>query len=147
MKVVLDTNVWVSALLAPRSNPGRLLMMTRLGLLHVVSSRVLWEELYRAVGYTRVRTPLERDGLWETTRRFLHGHPMVAFVPAVDPEEPWMPRDEADNWVIQCALTANADLVITGDKELLRLGRIRDVRLLSPREALAELAAAGIVVW
>ena len=145
MKVVLDTNIWISALLAPRSTPGRIVFLVRLGLLQAVSSPVLWKELHRAAGYSRVRKQLERQGLWEATQEFLKDRPNIFFVEASDPLQNWLPSDPADNHVIQCALTTLAEKIVTGDKALLHLKQVEGCRIVSPRQFLNELEEMGIV--
>ena len=45
-------------------------------------------------------------------------------------------KDEADNRILECAVEAAADVVVTGDREMLALGRIEGVRILSLREYL-----------
>ena len=45
-------------------------------------------------------------------------------------------KDEPDNRVLECALTGNADAIVTGDHELLALREFRGVRLFSLRDYL-----------
>ena len=39
--------------------------------------------------------------------------------------------DEPDNRILECALATDADLIITGDRAMLALGRIEDTRIIS----------------
>jgi putative PIN family toxin of toxin-antitoxin system len=48
-------------------------------------------------------------------------------------------RDPDDDHVLACALTAAADLIVSGDRDLLDLGAFGAIRILKPSEALAEL--------
>jgi len=43
-------------------------------------------------------------------------------------------EDSEDNKILECALTAGADIIVTGDKHLLKLGKFRKTRILTPRE-------------
>lgn len=45
-------------------------------------------------------------------------------------------RDPADAHVLAAALVARCDLVVTGDKDLLALGRVEGLRIVKPGEAL-----------
>ncbi len=45
-------------------------------------------------------------------------------------------RDPDDNRVIECALSARASVIITGDDHLLRLQRYRGIEILTPRDFL-----------
>jgi len=49
-------------------------------------------------------------------------------------------RDHNDDHVIAAALGANAGIIVTGDKDLLMLGRYRTVRILTARAFLTEIA-------
>jgi len=47
--------------------------------------------------------------------------------------------DPADDRVLEAAAEAGADVIVSGDKHLLRLGNWRSIRIISPAELLAEL--------
>lgn len=59
----------------------------------------------------------------------------------VDPKPPFpqVPRDPDDDLIVATALAANADLLVTGDNDLLILGEHEGVRILTPRRFLDEL--------
>jgi uncharacterized protein len=46
-------------------------------------------------------------------------------------------RDDPDNRVLECAFAGHADLIVTGDRAMLRLGTTRGVRLVTLRDFLA----------
>ena len=45
-------------------------------------------------------------------------------------------RDEPDNRILECADFGKADLIVTGDKEMLRLKEFKGVKIASLREYL-----------
>jgi predicted nucleic acid-binding protein len=47
--------------------------------------------------------------------------------------------DEADNRVLECASAGGAQLIVTGDKAMLRLGRFEQIEILSLRAFLTRL--------
>jgi len=47
--------------------------------------------------------------------------------------------DPADDRVLEAAFEAAADVIVSGDKHLLRIGEWRDIRIVSPAEFLAGL--------
>ncbi len=49
-------------------------------------------------------------------------------------------EDPNDNRVLECALSGAADVVVTGDQDVLRLGAFRGIPLVSPREFLERFA-------
>jgi predicted nucleic acid-binding protein len=54
-------------------------------------------------------------------------------------------RDADDDAVLACALAARADLIITGDDDLLSLGQSQGLDIVTVREALARLPGASSV--
>lgn len=127
MRVLLDTNVLVSAILfggVPRS----LLERGIRGELEVVTSPTLMDELeelldrkfgFPAEAARQVRAELEL--LAEVVR------PRVV---------PRVLRDPDDDEVLAAALTGDADVIVTGDTDLLELGSHRGVQILTPRDFL-----------
>ena len=49
-----------------------------------------------------------------------------------------VPEDPKDNMVIECALSAGADYIITGDNHLLKLKEFKGIKILTPKEFLAQ---------
>jgi putative PIN family toxin of toxin-antitoxin system len=140
MTVVLDANVWISAFLSSTGPPARIVAAVGNGTLVAVSSTHLWSELLGALTQPKLRRILQRKGAWETTQAALVvAQRLVLLVPAVSPQETWLAADPDDDWVIQCALTANADYIISGDRHLLSLGQVGRVRIISPAEFAAEV--------
>jgi len=43
-------------------------------------------------------------------------------------------EDVEDNKILECALASGADIIVSGDKHLLKLGRLKKTRILTPRE-------------
>jgi putative PIN family toxin of toxin-antitoxin system len=43
-------------------------------------------------------------------------------------------EDVEDNKILECALASGADIIVSGDKHLLKLGRFKKTRILTPRE-------------
>ncbi|TAK53406.1 MAG: putative toxin-antitoxin system toxin component, PIN family, partial [Gammaproteobacteria bacterium] len=116
LRVVLDTNVLVSGLVYPGSVPGRIVEAWRQGSLAVVLSRYILDELVRVLPrLSKVRmTPAEIRDLADS---------FVFLADVVEPQgvrEPNL-RDPADQPVLLTLLAANADYLISGDKDLLAL--------------------------
>jgi putative PIN family toxin of toxin-antitoxin system len=45
-------------------------------------------------------------------------------------------RDPNDDFILECAATGDADIIVTGDKDLLSLKTFRDIEILTPRQYL-----------
>ena len=116
LRVVLDTNVLVSALAYPVSIPGRILSASREGEVDLVLSRYILDEMVRVLPrLPRITlTPAEIRDLADS---FLFLAEIVE--PGGEVDESL--RDRADGPVLQTLLAAKADYLITGDKDLLAL--------------------------
>jgi len=125
VRIFLDTNVLASAL-ATRGLCADALreVLSRHELLVCAEvraelARVLLEKF-------RVPPQIVRD-----LARFLDREAVT--VPAAEPAGGGI-RDPADRSILGAALAGQAELFITGDKELQRVGRIASLRILSPRQ-------------
>lgn len=49
-------------------------------------------------------------------------------------------RDPNDDMVLECAILSKADLIVTGDKDLLAIGKYEGIRIMAPRDFLDEFA-------
>ena len=119
MKVVLDTNVMVSALLKRDSIPARILTAVWDAQLQLLSSAPLPEELLRALNYPKIRKRLLAASI--EIDQFLELLPF--FVTEVVPDDGFapMPRDPADRMVLATSIAGSADWLVTGDGDLLAL--------------------------
>ena len=132
MRVVIDTNVYVSALVfGGRPQVAVNHVMARPW--QIVTSEPLRDEL--------IATPNMRFG-WEMPRvdaalEFLWGTAVWQ-----QPAEVVASRDPKDDHVLGCARAAEAKLVLTGDKDLLVLHPFQGIAILTPG---AFLTAGGLV--
>jgi predicted nucleic acid-binding protein len=55
----------------------------------------------------------------------------IEFVESVSPSRRWVAQDADDDWVIQCAVTARVDYIISGDKAVLALGEVEGICIVS----------------
>ena len=116
LRVVLDTNVLVSGLAYPAGVPGRIVSAWRLGGLDVVLSKYILDEMVRVLPRLsrNKRSPAE---IRDFADSFLFLAEIVQASCEVDKEL----RDMADRPVLGTLIAAQADYLITGDKDLLAL--------------------------
>ena len=111
-KVTLDTNIYVSAF---QFGGTRLLHMAVNGDIEVAVSQPIVEEVIRVL-----RDKFQWDGyrLQDAKRQIL------GFARLVTPRQTLdvVKEDEPDNRILECALEADSDFIISADKDLLRLG-------------------------
>jgi putative PIN family toxin of toxin-antitoxin system len=119
MKVVLDTNVLVSALLKVDGIPARILRAVWDGNLELLISAPLLEELATVLEYPKIRKRLVAEAV--DTRLFLELLPFLTTSVTIGDIAVPRPRD-ADDWVVLATLVAGgADWLITCDADLLAL--------------------------
>lgn len=136
MRIVLDTNVLMSALLW-RGPPYRLLEAIRQHTrLQLYSSPVLLEELTDV--FTRPAATKRLTLIGKPARDVLADY--LEAIELVEPAE--LPRvvcDPDDDHVLACALAARADLIVTGDTDLLVLSAYQDIPIITAAEALRRI--------
>ena len=128
MRVVLDSNVVISALLSPRGAPARVLGHWEVGTYDLVSSPPLLEELERALNYPKILKYLQKTGANPAVlvERFRKLALMVA--PAEDLNI--IQEDPSDNQVLAAAAAGGASLIISGDQHLLAVKDFRGIQIL-----------------
>ena len=123
MKVILDTNVLVSGLMFPGSIPGSAVAAWREGRFDLVVPLAQLEEIGRVLAYPKIRAILQWDDA--AIGRFLEQLYLRAEV--VEPEpQPVEVRDRGDLHVLRALAAGAAELLVTGDNDLLAVrGRYR----------------------
>ena len=140
MRAVIDTNVLLSGLLW-RGPPHTLLEELRRGALVLISSPLLLAELSEVLGRSRFAAILARSNI--SRERTLADMRQLAEIIEPAPLPRPVCRDPDDDHVLACALTAEAEIIVTGDRDLLELGTFRAIRILTASEALSVLAELG----
>jgi putative PIN family toxin of toxin-antitoxin system len=132
LRVLLDTNIFISAILFG-GLPRELMVLGLRGEIELVTSPALLNELTALLEEEFAFSPAAAD----ETRRELE---LVAEV--VEPREiPDVCRDPDDNHVLAAANTGGAELFVTGDRDLLVLKAFEDIEIVEPAQALQKLAA------
>jgi uncharacterized protein len=133
MRVVLDTNVLVSALLLENSSPARLVQLWRRGTIQLVTSVPQLEELARVTRYPKLRQRLIPALAGRLINELREMAIVVDRLPNVK-----VSTDPFDNYLLATASKASADFLVTGDKHhLLSLQRYRGVRIIDVGDFLA----------
>lgn len=135
IKVVLDTNILVSSLLFQ----GKLAGIVRLwkeGRIIPLFSRDTFYEFKTVLEYPKFSLSLQhRKNIIE--EEIL---PYIEVVEIIDPVT-GLCRDPDDDKFIACAVSASADFIVTGDKDLLAIGRYKSVKMISGSALLKILEA------
>lgn len=129
--VVLDPNVFVSALIKPDGAPGRLLLDIQAGQFELIASPKLIAELKRVVRRDKFRRYAELDEALEFVSLVRED---ATLVPDPGHRTPLRSPDPADDYLIALAHGHSA-LLVSGDKHLLDLGG--GAPILAPGDLLA----------
>lgn len=137
MRVVLDANVLISAIISSRGSPAQILSYWQEGELDLVVSLPILEELDRVIHHPKLQA--RYDLREELVQEFLVLLGRRAAM--VEPEERLavIERDPTDNRYLECALAGEAQYLFSGDSHLLNLEQYEGIRILTPTEFLALL--------
>lgn len=134
LTVVIDSNVWVSALLVP-GNPRLLINRFENGSFTIIYPRGLIDELQAVLLKPRLATRIRSNDL----ENLLQLIEQSGFL--IEPESiPSVSRDPKDDIFLACAVASHADFLVTGDKDLLCIGEYHGTRIVTPKEFLEILA-------
>ncbi len=141
LRVVVDTNVLVSALISPQGAAARLLAHPVPYTL-VLSTAIL-DELERVLRYPRLA---RRYHITPTLARdYVAVLATTALLVGVDPTHSAAARgaapDPDDDKFLACALAADADTVVSRDIHLRGLGEFSGIPIVTPEQLLAFLDA------
>lgn len=136
MRAIIDTNVFIAGLLW-RGSPHVLLEHARAGTLTVISSSTLIAELAGVLGRAKFAAILSKTStsLERTTAEVRQ----LAEIIDPPPLEHPVCRDSTDDHVLALALSANADMVVSGDDDLLVLGSFANIPIVTSAEAAPRL--------
>ncbi len=130
MRVVLDTNVLISALLFSGIT-AELVPLWQRGTITVLLSREILEEYLQVLAYPKFQ-------LSEGEIKELIEEELLAFVQIIKPgmRVHVIKQDPSDNKFLECAVAGRAGAVISGDKVLLAIRHYRQVRSRTPSQFL-----------
>jgi uncharacterized protein len=126
--VTADSNIYISALNFGGA-PDKLLDMARAGEIELHISEDILSEIMRVLHdkfrWSDEALALAKDRLADFTKTIQPGQ-AVQIVTA----------DPTDNKILDCALAGKSDYLVTGDKHLLDLGQVGDVKIVKPADFL-----------
>ncbi len=129
MKIVLDTNVFISGIFFS-GPPAEILKAWRSAKFQILFSPQILEE-YRLVAESLAEKYPKIDIIPIIDLFMVHGE-------LIDVEENDEPvcEDPDDDKFIECAITGNCQIIVSGDKHLLQVSGHKGITVLNPREFL-----------
>jgi len=134
MRVLLDTNILISHLLRP-TYEGPSARIVR-GALAETFTLLLPQELVdelasRVLTKPYLRRYIQPEDVRELADLLLE---VADVLPPLEYPIPKVTRDPKDDYLLAYAVVYEADYLVSGDKDILVLGEVEGVRMLSPRE-------------
>jgi uncharacterized protein len=133
MRIVLDTNVLVSAILSPQSHSAQIIQLALEDALNLAISQDILDEACRVVRYPKLMKILEKHGIFlvevETIIEKLY---RIAVVTSGDLHLNVIKDDPADNMILACAVESEADFIISGDRHLTEMKEFQGITIVNP---------------
>jgi len=143
MRVVIDANVFIGYLLTPNET----------GVLHTIIDALfegrytllLFEELIEEFAQTAIRKQhlAKRIFVDEIDELLFSLRAVAEEVPPITEAIPAIVRDYKDDYLIAYSVVYHADYLVTGDKDLLALQQIEQVKIITPAEFARIIAKGG----
>jgi putative PIN family toxin of toxin-antitoxin system len=126
MRVVFDTNIFISALVIPRSLAEKAILKVIEGGDILVISRDIINEVLSVLSSKFGR---DREALSHVAVMLSELGELVKPIKKVR-----IFKDEPDNRILECAIHGRADVLVTGDKEILQLREYKGIKMVSLKE-------------
>jgi putative PIN family toxin of toxin-antitoxin system len=133
VRLIIDTNILISALLSSTSLPAHLVVLWREGRFDLLTSADQLDELMRVTRYPKIRERLAPALAGRLINEIRDLAVIVKDLPVVTASP-----DPNDNYLLGIALAGAADFLLTGDKrDLLGLKLYEGTKIITVREFLA----------
>ena len=132
IKVVLDTNIVISAPLSKDGNPAKIFELLLLEEIKNFRSFEITEEIMDVLGREKIKKLLSQEKIDFILENYMNSSVFMqpSFTLKIIKE------DEDDNRILECAELVKVDYIITGDEHLLDLRSFKSIRIVSPKEFL-----------
>jgi len=137
MKVVLDTNVLVSAFLRSQGKPAQILAQD--SNFELLLSENILAELTDVLNRPRIhkKQTISQEKLDEYLETLRINSTLITVIEV----ENLIPQDPPDNLVLACAVEGAADYLVSGNLHLLNLKQHRGIKIVTPNQFLKILAS------
>jgi uncharacterized protein len=142
MRLILDTNILVSALLSPLGASAKLLDAWEQKRFTLVACDTLITELRDVAGRSFFRARLRASAI-ELLAAGLRDFSFFCRNLPSGPGAPDFPPDSKDSYLLALAEASQADFLVTGDKPLLSIRHHESTRIISPAAMVEVLKAEG----
>ena len=132
VRVVLDTNILISALITRNTPPDKLYQAWLRGEIELVISDTQVAEIYDVLSRPRLRRFLDADEADAIVENIATRALIITELPVVN-----VSPDPKDNPILASAIVGRAELIVSGDKKhMLDLGEVEGIPIVTARKAL-----------
>lgn len=130
MKAVLDTNIFISALVLPSGQAQKAVLAAVEGRFDLAISKPIIHEVIEVLArkFARDAEELARVAVFLSEFEVVQPRRTLQVL-----------SDEPDNRILECAITARAKVIVTGDRAMLALQEYKGVRIVTLREFLGAI--------
>lgn len=139
IRIVLDTNLFVSALLKAGSNPDRIIQLVRDEKALLLMSDSICDEIIRVLAYPKIRNRLAATD--EELKNFVQLLGAVAIITPGTLQLPLLDAAPDDTKYLVCAVEGHADYIISGDHHLTDLVMYRGIHIVTPADFMQIVSA------
>jgi len=132
LRIVLDTNVFVSGLMGVGSPPRQIVDAWLDDRFTLVTSLYLVAELTHVLSYPRIADRIQVSSA--QIERILTALLSQTVIVPGKVKLPGVTRDPKDDAVVACAVEGKADCIVSGDKDLLVLGTYQGIQVVTPSQ-------------
>jgi len=128
LRIVLDTNIFISAALLGRVCE-EIIQFCRFGKVDVFISRDIIIE---------IENKLRSKFLWKNSQIGIFIDSILEFCHLVEVNDKmvFIKDDPDDDKILECAISAKCDYIISGDRHLIKLGSYKNIKILRPADFL-----------
>ncbi|WP_163378638.1 putative toxin-antitoxin system toxin component, PIN family [Cyclobacterium sp. SYSU L10401] len=131
-RVILDTNLWISFLISKRQQELDLLLES--GTIILIFSAELLEEFLEVSNRPKFKKFFKKSDIEDLLRQIDSVGEFVKVKTKVD-----KCRDQKDNFLLSLSIDGKADFLITGDTDLLVLGKLKQTQIVSWSEFISKV--------
>lgn len=137
LKVVIDTNVFISGVLVEAGNPSLVIKAwKRTQKYQLFITEEIIQEILKVMHRLNINADIIAD--WDKAIR----ESAISIAPTRKIEA--IKEDPSDNKFLECAIEARADYIVTGDKHLKGLDEFEGIKIVDPRKFLDILAGRRV---
>lgn len=126
MKVVFDTNIYISATIEGTLSKDILELTAKTGIITLIVSEEILDELRKKLLFKFAKSDAIVDIFISRIRK-------IAKLVKITEKVTVVKRDPDDNKILECALAGEADLIVTSDQDLIKLKKFKRIGIVHPR--------------